>query len=267
MGRSTLPAADRAAPSGPGPGQAHVVEIFSSIQGEGIYVGKRHIFVRLFACNLRCLYCDTPDSLTGQPPAKLEQTAGQGDFATCDNPLSAQAVEECIARLARTPHDAVSLTGGERLLQAGFLLHLLPRIHSLGLRTYLETNGTLPGKLAEVAHLVDTVAMDIKLPKTLTDGRDWLPVHEEFLRAACATEVFCKLVLTPGTDVADVRRAAMMVARVSAEVPFIIQPVTPFGDVAQAPSQSEILEAFEAASSYVNDVRVIPQTHKMVHLR
>jgi len=161
----------------------------------------------------------------------------------------------------------VSLTGGEPLLQTGFLLHLLPRIHSLGLRTYLETNGTLPIQLAQVAHLVDTVAMDIKLPGTLKDGRDWLHVHEEFLRAACATEVFCKLVFTPNTDVADVSRAAMMVASVAGEVPFIIQPVTPFGDVAQAPSQLEILQAFEAARRHVRDVRVIPQIHKMVHLR
>ncbi len=43
--------------------KAKISEIFSSIQGEGLYLGKRHIFVRFFGCNMRCAYCDTMPSI------------------------------------------------------------------------------------------------------------------------------------------------------------------------------------------------------------
>ena len=34
-------------------------EIFYSIQGEGKWMGKPNIFIRVTGCNLRCKYCDT----------------------------------------------------------------------------------------------------------------------------------------------------------------------------------------------------------------
>ena len=36
-----------------------VKEIFTSIQGEGPYVGYKQLFIRLCGCNLNCSYCDT----------------------------------------------------------------------------------------------------------------------------------------------------------------------------------------------------------------
>ncbi len=37
----------------------NVNEIFCSIQGESTQAGRRYVFVRLTARNLRCSYCDT----------------------------------------------------------------------------------------------------------------------------------------------------------------------------------------------------------------
>jgi organic radical activating enzyme len=37
----------------------NVVEIFKSIQGEGIHTGKLANFIRLAGCNLNCKWCDT----------------------------------------------------------------------------------------------------------------------------------------------------------------------------------------------------------------
>ena len=42
-----------------------VIEIFSSIDGEGITAGYPAVFIRLAGCNLRCEYCDTKYSYDG----------------------------------------------------------------------------------------------------------------------------------------------------------------------------------------------------------
>ena len=36
-----------------------VCEIFYSIEGEGIEIGRLEVFVRLSGCNLKCNWCDT----------------------------------------------------------------------------------------------------------------------------------------------------------------------------------------------------------------
>ena len=38
---------------------SNIKEIFTSIQGEGLYIGQKQIFVRFSRCNLSCAYCDT----------------------------------------------------------------------------------------------------------------------------------------------------------------------------------------------------------------
>ncbi|WDC84440.1 hypothetical protein PL321_01070 [Caloramator sp. mosi_1] len=43
-----------------------MVEIFSSISGEGITSGFLTTFVRTYGCNLRCSYCDTRYSYDGE---------------------------------------------------------------------------------------------------------------------------------------------------------------------------------------------------------
>ena len=43
--------------------EVYIKEIFTSIQGEGLYVGEKQIFVRFCKCNLACRYCDTDFSL------------------------------------------------------------------------------------------------------------------------------------------------------------------------------------------------------------
>ena len=54
----------------------NIIEIFSSIQGEGKYVGCRQVFVRLEGCNLDCTYCDTENEVGRHPHCMVEERVG-----------------------------------------------------------------------------------------------------------------------------------------------------------------------------------------------
>ena len=80
-------------------------------------------------------------------------------------------------------HHAVSLTGGEPLMQAGFLAALLRIVRRAGLRILLETNGTRAEEFRVLRHLVNIVSMDFKL-RSATGRTMPVNAHREFLSLA-----------------------------------------------------------------------------------
>ncbi len=101
-----------------------VVEIFTSVNGEGPLSGQLSVFVRLRGCNLRCSYCDTLWACSPSCPGRL------------------MSPEEVLKSVLDTGIRNVTLTGGEPLLwpASGELLALLC---GNGIHTEIETNGSI----------------------------------------------------------------------------------------------------------------------------
>jgi len=132
-----------------------ISEIFLSVQGESTQCGRPCAFVRLFGCNLRCVWCDT------------KYARGDGGEGGAASPMSAAAVAAAVEKLYSGGDTAVApaprlveITGGEPLLQpetadlcAGFL--------TLGYEVMVETNGTLD--IAALPRGVRRV-VDVKCP-------------------------------------------------------------------------------------------------------
>ena len=253
------------------PVKGNAVEIFSGIQGEGAHVGERQIFLRLAGCNRDCAYCDQPEARTIPLQAMIEIAPGGREFMALPNPLRAETVARAIRMLddARL-HRALAVTGGEPLLQAGFLGALLPAVRESGLPVLLETNGTRPDALAALLPRVDIVSMDLKL-KSATGRSMPVSLHERFLRTAAAADVelVVKAVVVKTTTLREIRRAAKLVASVAPDAPLVLQPVTPVRKRGgpRPPSPEWMLRLQEIAATVLRDVRVIPQTHKMTGQR
>ena len=104
-----------------------VLEVFHSLQGEGVWAGVPMTFVRLAGCNaplegLACVrWCDTPQSWDPASGSEVE-------------------VEELAAQL-RLPR--ACLTGGEPLLQAEETVRFSRILEKRGIALHLETNGTV----------------------------------------------------------------------------------------------------------------------------
>ena len=152
--------------------KAPIVEIFTSLEGEGLFIGTPTIFIRLAGCNVGCKFCDS------------KQTWNTEDYPILN-------VEQTITRVASLLHTQgikrVSITGGEPLLYPHFVcdfciqlrstlqkFHIIPVIN-------LETSGTIHnnevffakyGKTIkhidklESIPMIDSISMDIKTPSS-----------------------------------------------------------------------------------------------------
>jgi 7-carboxy-7-deazaguanine synthase len=246
---------------------ACLYEIFPSIQGEGPWLGQRHIFVRFQGCDINCRYCDTPAARSREQGDADEQfclvqaRTGEGaEKQRIRNPVSAANLSALCDRLVipGPSRPVLSLTGGEPLLQSDFLVHWLPRMKK-NYRIYLETSGIHDQPMKAVADLVDTVSMDFKLPSA-TGLRPFWKEHEKFLAAVRGREVFVKAVVTRDTTKEDVRTAARMIAAIATSIPLVLQPA---GDDF-APSPAMLVDLQDEALQITADVRVIPQVHKLL---
>lgn len=237
--------------------QAYISEIYSAIQGEGQYLGLRQIFLRFCRCNLNCAYCDTVRETNS---GRYEKHAGRRDFVKFKNPVDAIKIIEIVKPLNKMPHHSISLTGGEPLLHADFLLGFLPRVKKTGLKIFLETNGTLPGELKKTIKLIDIIAADIKLPSVTKDKPYW-KAHEEFIETAVKNkkEIFIKLIVGKDANLKDIQKASKLVE--GKNIPVILQPVWGKAD---APSLKQLTQWQIMLIKKHKIVKIIPQVHKVM---
>lgn len=99
-----------------------VLEVFQSIDGEGIRAGELTTFIRLAGCNLACKYCDTAYSIKPNPETYVEAS-----------------VEQIVNSVA---FKNVTVTGGEPLIQKETEALCL-KLAECGHFVNVETNGTV----------------------------------------------------------------------------------------------------------------------------
>ena len=126
-----------------------VNEIFHSIQGESTHSGRRCVFVRLTACDLRCSWCDTPYAFT------------EG---------RKMSIDDIVAQVKRYDCPVVEITGGEPLLQKN-VYPLMQRLLDDGFTVMLETGGHI--SVEQVPERVIKI-VDVKCPGSGESHRnDW----------------------------------------------------------------------------------------------
>ncbi len=122
-------------------------EIYTSIQGESTFAGLPCTFVRTTGCDLRCVWCDTPQAFQG------------GSRMT-----RAEVLERALA--GNTP--LVELTGGEPLLQPG-VFPLMRELCDAGRTVLVETSGAADVSFVDArVHKI----MDLKPPGSGEEGRN-----------------------------------------------------------------------------------------------
>lgn len=114
-------------------------EIFHSLQGEGVSIGRPSVFVRLSGCNLACHWCDTPYTWFFEGHAGPHRGDRQYDRRANSVTLDIAEVADRI-RGFDCPH--IVFTGGEPLLQQPALAALCERLGP-DYHIEIESNGTV----------------------------------------------------------------------------------------------------------------------------
>ena len=124
-----------------------VVEIFESINGEGMRAGELAVFVRMKGCNLSCNYCDT--MWANKPDCEFEE----------------MTADQIVDRVKKSGIKNVTLTGGEPLLQKDADILLEAFSSEKAMRVEIETNGSIDLKPFLKFENV-SFTMDYKLPES-----------------------------------------------------------------------------------------------------
>lgn len=229
-----------------------VSEVFSSIQGEGLLLGRRQVFVRFAGCNLDCNYCDTSQN----------RNRSYGDL------VSTEELFDRVNKLITPDFHSISFTGGEPLLNAHFITEFLSKHNYPSL---IETNGSLPHELAKIMDFIDYVSIDIKLPEHEASS-NWHDLFESELKSIKllidnGINTYIKMVVMPSTKVELVGYIASRVTSETSKsrgLSMVIQPVSPLR--LWADEKSKLFRISEKAGEYM-DVLTIPQIHKLLKVR
>jgi len=153
-----------------------IIEIFESIQGEGRFIGEPQAFVRMAGCNMRCSWCDTPESW------------GEG---------REMSVEDIMGEVEGKQIKTVCITGGEPLLQVDELRKLIQALKEKKYKIILETNGSIYDE--EVFSSVDSVALDLKPPSSKEES-------DESIMGKLKASDYVKVVVADDTDLAYAKK-------------------------------------------------------------
>ena len=240
--------------------RAKIKEIFSSIQGEGPYMGCKQIFVRFCACNLNCSYCDTDFY-----PTNINDKTTFFEFTP----------DELVNYLKKN-YDlnsihSISLTGGEPLIWSEFLKEFMPKLE---VKYYLETNSTVDDNAKQILPLTNILAGDIKLP-SCSGIKNSFELHDKFFEVVKNVKnkngidfsvennnFFTKVVFDEKITEEEIEKTIKIAQKYGFEI--ILQPKMIEDKLSV--NTGFMMNVFERFSSEYKYTRLIPQVHKFINV-
>lgn len=208
-----------------------VVEIFESINGEGMRAGELAVFVRMKGCNLSCNYCDT--MWANKPDYEFEE----------------MTADQIVDRVKKSGIKNVTLTGGEPLLQKDADKLLEAFSSEKDIRVEVETNGSIDLKPFLKFENV-SFTMDYKLPES--DMEKYMNTDNFKILRKKDTLKFV------ASSVNDLKKAKEIIEKYEliGKVNIIFSPV--FGKI----ELTDIVDFLK--DNKLNDVRMQLQMHKFI---
>lgn len=231
-------------------------EIFTSIEGEGVLIGTKTMFVRMAGCPLKCRWCDTAYA--------IPMNSGSN--------YSLDEVKRLISDNLLPNTYKVNFTGGEPLVQYEAVIELAKFVGQKGIRTYLESACYDSVRFSKVLPYIDICKVEFKLrdSKVVEDKHygNLLANELECFRMAVNSGKACyvKVVVTDSSSLRefkDLVRHVFNMAKPADIAGFIIQPSYEIDE----PTYDVLFGFYDIVYPHYDQVRVVPQLHKAIGVR
>ncbi|TFB18546.1 7-carboxy-7-deazaguanine synthase QueE [Filobacillus milosensis] len=230
-----------------------VLEIFGpTIQGEGMVVGRKTMFVRTAGCDYSCSWCDSAFTWDGSAKDEIERLTAEDIFAR-------------LKEIGGNQFDHVTVSGGNPALLKK-LHELIDLLHEAGIEVALETQGS---RWQEWFTDIDDLTISPKPPssKMLTDWGILDDIVARLREGDRLSHTSLKVVIFNDEDLAYAEK----VHERYPNLPFYLQVGNDELEENQAPNLAQhLLDRYEwlinrvVESSKLNKVRVLPQVHALV---
>jgi len=163
----------------------------------------------------------------------------------------------------------VNFTGGEPLVQHEAIKEMAKHIKLKNIPTYLESSCYDSEKFSHVLPLIDFVKIEFKTKESeFVDSSHYSNLLEnafECLKLAIKSQktTFIKIVVSEKTTLDDFKELVSKIFKAISKNEisgFIIQPTTGIAE----PSLEKLLQFYDVVFPLYNQVRVIPQLHKLI---
>lgn len=233
--------------------KVRLFEIFTSIEGEGIFYGTKTLFVRLAGCPFTCFYCDTVEALP----------LNSGTEYTIEDAckLITEKLEENTFK--------VNFTGGEPLIQHEAVAELAKFVQSRKIPTYLESSCFDSARFSKVLPFIDLVKIEFKTEDSgFVDQKHYSNLIKNTLEClyfsiAANKPTYIKIVVSSKTTLESLKYIVETIfTRISQDQidGFVIQPTYGIAE----PNFENLLKCYDVVYTFYKNVRIVPQLHKFI---
>lgn len=225
-----------------------VIEIFGpTIQGEGMVIGRKTMFVRTAGCDFRCSWCDSKFTWDGSMKDNIRM-------------MTPYEIFDELKQIADDRFNHVTISGGNPALIKG-LGAFVDLLHDNNICTALETQGSIyQDWMSSVAELTLS-------PKPPSSGMSQnIEQLTEIILQLDSNKISLKVVVFDALDY----KFAKQIHHLYPNVPFYLQVGNPYLDDNVDNHTERLLERYEQLINRVmedkdmNNVYVTPQLHTLI---
>ncbi len=225
-----------------------VMEVFGpTIQGEGMVIGRKTMFVRTAGCDFRCSWCDSKFTWDGTAKEDIRM-------------MTAEEIMNELKAVGGDRFDHVTISGGNPALIKG-VGSLITLLHQEGCEIALETQGT---KFQEWMTEIDQMTISPKPPSSHMNHD--LNQLSAIISQLNQNQISLKVVVFNEEDY----RFAQSIHAHYPDIPFYLQVGNPYLDDAVEHHTEKLLTRYEKLIERVmideqmNGVFVTPQLHTLL---